>query len=98
MYSYQSYTHLSSLNFITSVHATTEPDKKPYTDDMRAMVEDLRERGMIRRLPAMFQTPQGLVIHPAMLDKLRKHMQEKSDALLMNTILGITTPPTSPTN
>ncbi len=91
-YTYQAHPQFYGLNLIESVQVTAEPDKKPHTDDMRAMVEDLRNRGMIQRQPAMFQTPQGLVIHPIMLAKLKAHMQEKSDALITSAIYG-TTPP-----
>ncbi len=87
-YLYQAHPQIYGLNLIKSVHITAEPTAIPHTDDMRAMVEDLHKRGMIQRQPAMFLTPQGLVIHPVMLAKLKAHMQEKSDALLTSAIYG----------
>ncbi len=97
-YSYQAHRPVWGVHYTESVHATAEPSKKPYTDDMRAMVEDLRERGMIQRLPAIFQTPQGLIIHPVMLAKLRTRMQEKSDSILANAIYNASALTTTPPN
>lgn len=45
--------------------ATRLPSGRPQTDDMRAMVDELEARGQIRRIPAIYQLPGGLVVmHP----------------------------------
>lgn len=51
---------------VFSPAATGLPRGKPQTDDMREMVDHFERLGLIRRVPAIYQLPNGLVVaHPS---------------------------------
>ena len=70
----------AGMRMIESEHATSSPPGKPYTDDMRDMIEHMADLGLIQRVPAAFVMHDGktMMIHPAMAAKLRARLREIS--------------------
>lgn len=56
---------------VTSQHATRQPVlREPHTDDMRAMVDDLRRRCPAARVPTAFVCAGTIYAHPDLVDRL----------------------------
>lgn len=65
---------LFGMRIQQSPHATGEPQGKPQTDDMRAMVDHFRTLGLIRRVPAAYKMGDIIVMHPVLYQKLRSQL------------------------
>jgi len=77
----------SGPKVVESVHATAEPKRVPaHTDDMRQLVERVCSRLPARREPAAFMMHGALVVHPALMQKMRRRiateMQREASASL----------------
>lgn len=67
------------MKIVESVHATTKPKGRPFTDDMIAFVEHMERLGLIQRLPAAYQLGANtIVMHPTLAAKMRREMQRKA--------------------
>lgn len=55
-----------------SPHVMVPPKGKPYTDDMRAMVDHFHTLGLIRRVPGAIEIAGRLMVHPQIYDAMRK--------------------------
>lgn len=74
------------MNFIETIHATSEP-REAITFDMREMVDILRRKGQIKRVPSAYQIGDTCYIHPALWSKVRYEMemrQYKVEAAIRN--------------
>lgn len=78
----------TGVRIFVSEHATALPTAQPRTLDMREMVEHMHRLGLVRRLPACFQTSQGMVVHPEILTKLRRRMAANIDAIAFSAMTG----------
>lgn len=78
----------AGVKITESVHATAEPSARPHTDDMREMVDHLRALGLVRKKPAAFQTPYGLIVHPEIMRQMRARLAQQTDDALVNAMTG----------
>lgn len=69
---------------VESSAATALPTAKPRTEDMREMVDHMARLGLVQRKPAAFQIGDTMVIHPVLLDKLRKEMENRASEFFDN--------------
>jgi hypothetical protein len=70
--------YFGSARVVESELALADPPGKPSTCDMVAMVDHLRELGLIRRRPTVYALPDGLVVvHPRILADLRRELSER---------------------
>ena len=54
-----------------SEHAVAPPRGIPRTDDMRAMVEHLRDLGQTRMIPGVLRYRNALLVHPEVWPRLK---------------------------
>lgn len=59
------------LHFSKYVPALGDPVARPVTDDMRAMVDDLKARGATEQVPVCFQFGGKLFVHPDYKEKFQ---------------------------
>lgn len=52
--------------------ATTLPEGKPQSDDMRHMIEHFHTLGLIRRIPGAFKIGDAMYVHPTIAAELRR--------------------------
>ena len=80
---------LAGMHVYESQAATSLPDGKPYTDDMKAMVEHLSRVGEVRRRPAAFKTPNGsLVMHPILYESLKRGLASQIERQTRKVFFG----------
>lgn len=76
------------MKIVVSEAATVPPPGRPWTDDMRSMVEDLQSRGQTFRLPGAFfmKANQTYVLHPEFHNKMKLRLQKDFEHQLERTL------------
>lgn len=65
-----------------TTHAMVDPKGTPHTDDMRDMVEHMRQLGLIQKKPGAFQMGDDMFVHPKIMSSLRERLRLDVDRMI----------------
>lgn len=84
---------LQPLNIVVSDHALKDSDVRLFPESRhrsRRIHKKLVKRhgGEFRKVPCMFKTPQGIIMHPALYQQLQAEMVRRQDNMIQGLLTG----------